>query len=448
MLNFNIESAQCYYIAPFKVRDYKRFTSFLREKGWDMLTAPGGYDRHSINALNAEFLGLRSDGDEAFLRGVSYIRNDVSGDFKIFNRKKVRIQGRVVVTAEAVLENFLRIHIFPEADVGLLVFCFSVAGMDAETLIRLNYDLHKIDSHQSPSILFPVGKGEYAPINGFGTVGEMTRTLLGTENQVVELLNPHRLRAATCIEVAVSEYDKRSLEEALTHISMCFALTYKLPCGKDRFRPTYLFENIVASAFYEGLALAIINDNPSGKGCFATNFREKFCNSYLPIYLMVNLSECIIAANSIKTIGRGEKMLETLHKVKCFTKLPPSQYHHLVQLAEICSKAVYLPQRNEALVDYFEYKQLEDAAQAAHDDKIRDEEAKQRGENITLIALAFTIASVTFPFLSFLGYYDICELSVWGRVVVLVILSIIGLIIIYSIYKMIKRKSYCPKQNQ
>lgn len=188
MLNFNIESAQCYYIAPFKVRDYERFTSFLREKGWDMLTAPGGYDRHSINALNAEFLGLRSDGDEAFLRGVSYIRNDFSGDFKIFNRKKVRIQGRVVVTAEAVLENFLRIHIFPEADVGLLVFCFSVEGMDAETLIRLNYDLHKIDSHQSPSILFPVGKGAYAPINGFGTCRRNDKDAVGNGKSVCRIV--------------------------------------------------------------------------------------------------------------------------------------------------------------------------------------------------------------------------------------------------------------------
>lgn len=439
MRNFSIRSAHCYYIAPFRVLDYSGFKSFLEAEKWETIQEPDDYDRHAINPINAEFLGLRPGGTKGFLQGEYYRHNYIKEDYSIFNNKKLKVAGRVVGEAEAVLENYLRIHLFPDSGVGILVFCFSVENTDSDTLIKLNYDLHKIDKYQSPKLLFPTGiditkKKLYGEKDGFGTIGEMTRTLLGMSGNFVELLNHHRLRAATCIELAAQDLDNDSLEEMLPLIAMCFSVTYKLPSGIDKPRPKYLFDDILVSAFYEGMAVAMIS---SGSDTFSANFDAKFRDSYLPIYLMTNLSEAVIVANTNNAEAKDTKILEVLHKVKCFTKLPVSQYHHLVCLSEICSEAVYMPKRNDALVDYFEYQRLEHASVVAEQEKLRDEDAKFRSENLTYIALAFTVASITFPLVTFLGFTFFSDLPCWGKYIVAAVLTAVVLMIFWCIYRII-----------
>ncbi len=422
-----VSKAQLYYIAPFKICNYDLFVDYLKEESWKSPDEYGDYDRHSINAANAEFLGLRPGGDTGVLQGECFSHEDVSGIYNIFNNKKTVVQGRTVGSAEAFLMNYLRIHLCKDSSVGLLVFGLSVGEMEVDTLIKLNYDLHKIDSYQSPTLLFKKSRTEYEKQPGFDTMGALVRRLLGcNDSDNVMLLNQHRLRAAACLHIDTNQksYDEAALNDALVLMSMCYSVSYKLPVEK-KISPEYLFDNIAVSAFFEGISMAVFRDFSKGEDNFEANFEEKFRYSYMTIYLMANLAESIIATNSNKENLENEEMIKVLHKVKCFTKLPVSQYHHLVRFSEICNNAIYLPQRNDALVDYFEYERVDRENHLAELEKIRGEEAKVREQNLNYIMLLFTFVQFFFLVLNFSGVNTFCDLDIcWLWVVISLLIAI------------------------
>lgn len=430
MNKLHVSEAQLYYVAPFKVSDYDSFVSYLRSESWESPDSKCDYDRHSINAANAEFLGLRPGGETGVLQGEYFYHENTSDGYSIFNNKNLTVQGRTVGDVEAVLMNHLKIHLYKEASVGLLVFGFSVREMTLATLIKLNYDLHKIDTHQSPNLLFRKSKTEFGTKPGFETVGNLVRRLLGctgADSDNVRLLNKHRVRAAACMHVDTNQesYDQSVLNEALVLMSMCYSVTYKLP-AEANIRPEYIFNNIAVSAHFEGLAMAILRDFSEGEDNFEANFGGKFRDTYMPLYLMANLSECVITANSNKENMENEEMIKVLHKVRCFTKLPVSQYHHLVRFSEICHSAVYLPQRNDALVDYFEYERMDRENHLAELEKVRGEESKVREQNLNYIVLLFTVVQFVFLVLNFLGINTFCDLSgFWLCLVILIFIAIL-----------------------
>lgn len=431
MKTMSVSGAQLYYIAPFRICDYDSFVEYLKGELWESPETYGDYDRHSINAVNAEFLGLRPGGDKGLLQGEYFFHDSIAGEYSIFNKKKMIVRGRVVGDAEAVLMNHLRIHLYKEASVGLLVVGLSVDNMNLETLVKLNYDLHKIDSFQSPTLLFKKSKTEDEAKPGFETMGALIRRLLGCSDSAsshVTLLNKHRLRAAACLQVDTHQdtYKEDVLKDALTLMSMCYSVTYKLP-AEGTAKPECLFENIMVSAYFEGLSMAVVRDASKGEDNFEANFPGKFRVAYLPIYLMANLAESVITTNSNKENLENDTMIKVLHKVKCFTKLPVSQYHHLVRFSEICCDAVYLPQRNDALVDYFEYERVDRENHLAELEKIRGDESKIREQNLNYIVLVFTVVQFLFLILNFCGITTFCDLScVWRWVISLLFTVITG----------------------
>ena len=438
-----VSNAQLYYIAPFKIGDYDRFVGYLKGESWETLDDCGDFSRHSINDANAEFLGLMPGGDIGVLQGVCFRHQDTNGAYSIFNNKKVTIQGRSVGDVEVVLMNHLRIYLYKEASVGLLLFGFSVNEMEMDTLIKLNYDLHKIDSQQSPSLSFRKSKDEYCAKPGFETVGNLVLSLLGCNgnDSGVRLLNPQRMRAAVCAHVDTSqkEYSASALNDALVLMSMCYSLSYKLPAGNN-IKPEYLFDNIAVSAYFEGMSMAVLRDHSVREDNFETNFKGKFLDSYMPVYLMANLAESVIASNSNKENLENEEIIKVLHKVKCFTKLPVSPYHHLIRFSEICSNAVYLPQRNAALVDYFEYERVDRANHLAELEKIRGEESKVREQNLNYIMLLFTFVQFFFLLLNFSGVSTFCDLDTFWLWVVSLLLMVISFGFVRMAIKVLHKK--------
>lgn len=439
-----VSGAQLYYIAPFRICDYDSFVNYLNGESWESPETYGDYDRHSINAVNAEFLGLRPGGDKGLLQGEYFYHTDTSGYYSAFNKKRIIVKGRVVGEAEATLDNHLKIHLFKDAAVGLLVVGLSVDDMNLETLVKLNYDLHKIDSFQSPALLFKKSKTEYGSNPGFKTMGDLIRRLLGCNGNGaghVTLLNKHRLRAAACLHVDTNRntYNEDLLKDALTRMSMCYSVTYKLP-AEGTVKPEYLFDNIMVSAYFEGLSMAVMRDSSVGDDNFEANFAGKFRDSYLPIYLMANLAESVITTNSNKENLENEEMIKVLHKVKCFTKLPVSQYHHLVRFSEICCNAVYLPQRNDALVDYFEYERVDRENHLAELEKIRGDESKIREQNLNYIALIFTIVQFLFLILNFCGISTFCDMSSFWSWIVSLLFAVITSGLVYLTIKVLLHK--------
>ena len=220
---------------------------------------------------------------------------------------------------------------------------------------------------------------------------------------------------------------------------MCYSLSYKLPAGNN-IKPEYLFDNIAVSAYFEGMSMAVLRDHSVREDNFETNFKGKFLDSYMPVYLMANLAESVIASNSNKENLENEEIIKVLHKVKCFTKLPVSPYHHLIRFSEICSNAVYLPQRNAALVDYFEYERVDRANHLAELEKIRGEESKVREQNLNYIMLLFTFVQFFFLLLNFSGVSTFCDLDTFWLWVVSLLLMVISFGFVRMAIKVLHKK--------